>query len=700
MLQQGHSTGDQLGSQVPSNYVAPHVNTTDSCTTAELHQKASPQNQPNLTSLHEIPRSVTDTRLLPQTKYSHNFTSNASLPPTTTSTNYNSLASNHARPIVNGTIEVHPQASTLETRNFKVFQDAFHPSADLPSFINPFGEGVRTSFSGISSGMNLSQASRNNSVTSTLSASSNIWNDHSILNHRRTSSYQLGSPTDAVADFRSNRHDSVSPPSSISPVQPGFGNSPKQAAASRFFPSQIDEFHNNPSPGLLQHSYSNSGQYLPTMTIPEDQNFAGAANNGMISANGSLLSFPQQANQVYGNCFYDVGQNTFNGQYASPTRPYRAAPLTLPTGPRMAPPTIGYNGLPGPVDRRHSTGTSMMFGQQQPQARFNNALSERSPGQSVNRPVATTHYQQQSISPGMSSTTELYSQIKPYFTSDPFGKTAFLNSAKVVLDVDPQRAPGWISVSSSKLYIVLFKNFRAELFYVPEKCTTEYHVGDYVVVDADRGHDLGLVIKTNVTLEEAGLLKWRQQFESDTAMTNPLEIFATPYNANLSITTPKRIISMAQDNEVFQVFHKKKDETAAVLICNEKIREHKLDMKVMDCEYQWDRRKLTFFYSAKQRVDFRHLVSDIFKVYKTRIWMEAVHTEFPAFTREDFIGYYVPMSLPGGCEGNNLENLGYGQIASNQGSNLYSESDSRDVSGGVSINQRAGTQMHQRNASF
>jgi cell fate regulator YaaT (PSP1 superfamily) len=596
-------------------------------------------------------------------------------------------------------MEPQAQAHPQQTRNFNVLQDVFPLVADHPSFNNPFGDGTRSSFSGMPGSIEQSHPSRNNSTASTLSASSTIWNDHPKISHRRTSSYQLGSPVEAVAESRSSRRESVSPPSSLSPTQPGFGNSPKQGAASRFFPpTQTDQFHNVHTQSFPQPPYSSGGQYLSTLAIPEDQAFAGvSSNNTMVSASGPMLSFPQ-ASQVYGNCFYDGGHSGFSAQYSPSMRPYGTAPLNPPTGPRLAPQAMGFNSLMGPTDRRHSTGTSVVLGPSQPQARVSNVASERSPGHAVGRSVTAGHNQRQSTSLGISSTRELYSKIKPYFMSDPFGKTAFLNSAKITCNVDPQRAAGWISVSSSKLYIVLFKNFRAELFYVPEKCMTEYHVGDYVVVDADRGHDLGLVIKTNVTLEEAGLLKWRQQFESDTAMMDPHDIFATPYNANLSITTPKRIISMAQDNEVFQVFHKRKDEMAAVLICNEKIHEHKLEMTVMDCEYQWDRRKLTFFYSAKQRVDFRHLVSDIFKVYKTRIWMEAVHTEFPAFTRDDFIGYYTPVPPLGDGEFIGSEGVAYALVASEQSD--YGSSDPRRVPSGVPVGPRACTQLHQRNASF
>ncbi|CCG83118.1 Uncharacterized protein PB7E8.02 [Taphrina deformans PYCC 5710] len=66
---------------------------------------------------------------------------------------------------------------------------------------------------------------------------------------------------------------------------------------------------------------------------------------------------------------------------------------------------------------------------------------------------------------------------------------------------------------------------------------------------------------------------------------------------------------------------KNQDEQQAMLVCQAKVRQRKLPMEVLDGEYQWDRRKLTFYYYASQRIDFRELVRDLFKIYKTRIWM-------------------------------------------------------------------------------
>lgn len=56
-----------------------------------------------------------------------------------------------------------------------------------------------------------------------------------------------------------------------------------------------------------------------------------------------------------------------------------------------------------------------------------------------------------------------------------------------------------------------------------------------------------------------------------------------------------------------------------------------LAMEITDAEWQWDRRKLTFFYLADQRVDFRELVRELFRLYKTRIWMYVLSSLFLVF---------------------------------------------------------------------
>ena len=54
-------------------------------------------------------------------------------------------------------------------------------------------------------------------------------------------------------------------------------------------------------------------------------------------------------------------------------------------------------------------------------------------------------------------------------------------------------------------------------------------------------------------------------------------------------------------------------------VCNEKVNEHQLDMKLVDVEYTFDRNKIIFYFTADGRVDFRELVKDLAAIFRTRI---------------------------------------------------------------------------------
>lgn len=58
---------------------------------------------------------------------------------------------------------------------------------------------------------------------------------------------------------------------------------------------------------------------------------------------------------------------------------------------------------------------------------------------------------------------------------------------------------------------------------------------------------------------------------------------------------------------------KEQDERQALEICKAKVLQRRLPMEVLDAEYQWDRRKLTFYFLANKRIDFRDLVKELFR---------------------------------------------------------------------------------------
>merc|ERR1719296_614460 len=84
----------------------------------------------------------------------------------------------------------------------------------------------------------------------------------------------------------------------------------------------------------------------------------------------------------------------------------------------------------------------------------------------------------------------------------------------------------------------------------------------------------------------------------------------------------RRIMRVATHDEISLLEVKRGEEEMLLKICRTKVRQRGLPMTVVDAEYQFDRNKLTFFFQAEGRIDFRELVRDLFSIYKTRIWME------------------------------------------------------------------------------
>ncbi len=124
----------------------------------------------------------------------------------------------------------------------------------------------------------------------------------------------------------------------------------------------------------------------------------------------------------------------------------------------------------------------------------------------------------------------------------------------------------------------------------------EFHpaVGDYVIVDTIRGHDLGEVIMGEREIE-------------------------VPENGAL-----KSVIRMATEQDLQTATENRAKEREAFAICQRKISEHQLEMKLVSVEYTFDSSKILFYFTANGRVDFRSLVKDLASVFKTRIELRQI----------------------------------------------------------------------------
>ena len=123
----------------------------------------------------------------------------------------------------------------------------------------------------------------------------------------------------------------------------------------------------------------------------------------------------------------------------------------------------------------------------------------------------------------------------------------------------------------------------------------EIEQGEHVIVETAMGKEYGEVAIANRNIPDNKLVK-------------PL----------------KKIIRVATNKDKKQYEENKEKEKEALKICEKKIKEHGLDMKLTDVEYKFDRSKLLFFFKADGRIDFRDLVKDLAAIFKTRIELRQI----------------------------------------------------------------------------
>ncbi len=140
---------------------------------------------------------------------------------------------------------------------------------------------------------------------------------------------------------------------------------------------------------------------------------------------------------------------------------------------------------------------------------------------------------------------------------------------------------------------IRFKNVGKIYYFSPGEL--DLKVGDDVIVETARGIEMGRIV-----IEKRAI--------NDTDVVQPL----------------KTVIRIAteHDLEVRKINKEKEKETFD--ICVEKIKKHKLNMKLVDVEYAFDNSKILFYFTADGRVDFRELVKDLANVFKTRIELRQI----------------------------------------------------------------------------
>ena len=140
---------------------------------------------------------------------------------------------------------------------------------------------------------------------------------------------------------------------------------------------------------------------------------------------------------------------------------------------------------------------------------------------------------------------------------------------------------------------VRFKEVSKIYYFDPTNI--KFKIGDKVIVETVRGIELGEIVLDNRSIPEEDIVA-------------PL----------------RQVIRAATDEDLKKLEEIKDREKNALVICEEKIKEHKLNMKLVDVEYTFDCGKILFYFTADGRVDFRELVKSLAGVFKTRIELRQI----------------------------------------------------------------------------
>ena len=98
----------------------------------------------------------------------------------------------------------------------------------------------------------------------------------------------------------------------------------------------------------------------------------------------------------------------------------------------------------------------------------------------------------------------------------------------------------------------------------------------------------------------------------------------TMVNVDDTVTPLRPLIRVATSEDIIHNEENRKKEAEALIICQKKIEEHGLDMKLIEVQYAFDNSKLLFYFSSEGRVDFRELVKDLASVFRTRIELRQI----------------------------------------------------------------------------
>src|SRR5438876_4107571 len=153
-----------------------------------------------------------------------------------------------------------------------------------------------------------------------------------------------------------------------------------------------------------------------------------------------------------------------------------------------------------------------------------------------------------------------------------------------------------LATSTEQTVLIVGIRFRpaGRIYYFdPQK--QSFNTGQYIIVETVRGVEAGRVVIAPKRIAESDL-------------SDPL----------------KPVLRLATEDELRMMLSFKSKEKEALVRCAERVQQHNLPMKLVESEYTFDGSRLTFYFTADERVDFRALVRDLAATFRTRIELRQI----------------------------------------------------------------------------
>lgn len=149
-------------------------------------------------------------------------------------------------------------------------------------------------------------------------------------------------------------------------------------------------------------------------------------------------------------------------------------------------------------------------------------------------------------------------------------------------------------------------------------------IGEKVIIETSKGIGIAEVISRIAAPSEPEVIESHDEAKNDDGTVQNENDEQSPETEESNSNVLLHVIRKATAEDIDHAEKNKEKEKEAFTICQKKIAEHKLEMKLVGVECMFDNSKILFYFTANGRVDFRSLVKDLASVFKTRIELRQI----------------------------------------------------------------------------